>query len=666
MPTEEVRRLNRIRARLSTRVPVIGPWLRRRALGSAAELARAGSPAAVALLGHTARDGDADLTAEAVESLFRLALAGSVAAREELCRCVIWRHNPELERRVLAEGLVPRDDAQKALFHFLTGRWRDYEALDFDHRLLRSLYETGGPELRARIATQARAAGRLELVEIAPGRSGRRLRTMGDEEWKAVLSVLQQNAGWDAMWKLAQEAPPRWTAPLLRQLSAERWHPADDDAAGFEELVCLAGSFPAADLKALLQCRAILQGHGDEVRALAFGPDLLATGGADRDVRLWRIPDGKLGRVLTGHQAAVNAVAFSPDGRLLASADREGIAFLWDITAGRTPIRLKGHSGRILRMAITPDGELLATAGTDGSVQLWSLPAGDHVERLDGHDGSILGLVVTPDGDLLATAGADCTVRLWQLPTGKAGRVMRHGGGESDAVVSLALSPDGTLLASGGTDGLVQLWSLPGGSHADTIEAHSSGVSALAFSPDSATLVTAGLDRTLRFWDLADTGRPVASFDAHSAEITHMSVSPDGALLATVAGSGVGHDLSVRLWDLPGRKPVRSLYGHARAVSCLAFSPDGPLLATGSADGMARLWSAELHRLAHLPSRQASLADLAFIDRYLTEHTLDDAERSAWEFVAALIRRQRRTDVLVGDATPRLVNVGAYDIEIEG
>jgi hypothetical protein len=53
---------------------------------------------------------------------------------------------------VTAARYAPRNSVQRALFYFLTGRWEEYESLDFDHAFLRTAYETGGEQLRGRIA----------------------------------------------------------------------------------------------------------------------------------------------------------------------------------------------------------------------------------------------------------------------------------------------------------------------------------------------------------------------------------------------------------------------------------------------------------------------------------------------------------------------------------
>jgi WD40 repeat protein len=56
---------------------------------------------------------------------------------------------------------------------------------------------------------------------------------------------------------------------------------------------------------------------------------LLASGSADMTVRLWRVSDGTLLKVLYGHTYPVLSVAFSPEGTLLASGSSDGTIRLW-------------------------------------------------------------------------------------------------------------------------------------------------------------------------------------------------------------------------------------------------------------------------------------------------------------------------------------------------
>lgn len=199
----------------------------------------------------------------------------------------------------------------------------------------------------------------------------------------------------------------------------------------------------------------ILSGHGGPVVALALSPDAsrIASAAWDRTIRLWPL-DGGEPQVLEGHGDNVNAVAFLPDGTL-ASGGYDATIRLWsaegaalDTLALPSPVnalaalgdrlvagsadghvRLLARDGSILAdrqlgpapviaVAVSPDGHHVAAAGIAGATSLLSARlAPEHA--LVGPGLPVWSLAFTPDGGTLVTGGSDRLVRSWDVATGE-------------------------------------------------------------------------------------------------------------------------------------------------------------------------------------------------------------------------------------------------------
>src|SRR5262249_39361056 len=115
-----------------------------------------------------------------------------------------------------------------------------------------------------------------------------------------------------------------------------------------------------------------LAGHTGPVYAVACHPagKQVVSGGADRVLRVWRLPDGERLRDFHRHAATVNSVAFSRRGARLAPGDGGGRLHAWS-TSGDLLRALDAHADAVTTVAFSPDGEKLVSAGHDGVVRVW-------------------------------------------------------------------------------------------------------------------------------------------------------------------------------------------------------------------------------------------------------------------------------------------------------
>jgi WD40 repeat protein len=173
-----------------------------------------------------------------------------------------------------------------------------------------------------------------------------------------------------------------------------------------------------------------LKGSTDWILCLAFSHDgqRLASGGYDGVVRIWEVPSGKkLLEIAATPPPAPNtpspptnvvwSLAFSPDGKQLAIGGADAQIHLFNVAEGKLIRSIPGHTGAVTGLTFHPSGTVLASCSKDRTVRLWNPANGQPLtpKPLEGHNAWVQGLVFVAEGARLASIGAEGNVCLWSL-----------------------------------------------------------------------------------------------------------------------------------------------------------------------------------------------------------------------------------------------------------
>ena len=206
---------------------------------------------------------------------------------------------------------------------------------------------------------------------------------------------------------------------------------------------------------------------------------------AGRDLRgfewhyLSRVSNSAL-RTMDSHSHSVLRVAFSADGHRLATGSADRTIKIWSSETGKELISIEVPEGPVFGLDFSPDDQRLASCdGGSKTVMLWDSVSGKKLLSLEGHKHYVHGVAFSPDGRRLATGSYDGTAKVWDSTTGKELISFHHGG----YVFDVAFSPDGQHLASAGTNQTIKIWDIDSGKEWFSLQGHTSTVWSVSFSP---------------------------------------------------------------------------------------------------------------------------------------------------------------------------------------
>ena len=233
-------------------------------------------------------------------------------------------------------------------------------------------------------------------------------------------------------WKLAADAPTR-----------SFQHPDTVDAVALDPVTanllatgCHDGSVRIYDIAknaVVKQIAAHTAMTGKSVYAIAWTPDgkQIASASQDQTVKLWDAAGGNLVREFKaydekafpkGHRNQVFCLAFSKDGQLLATGGQDRSVKLWKVADGSVvrefvrpdskPSAVDGgpeaHPGGVYGVRFTPDGKSLVTVGhapkLKAVLSVWDVADGKRTAYVELPTGPAFGLALTSDGTKAAIA----------------------------------------------------------------------------------------------------------------------------------------------------------------------------------------------------------------------------------------------------------------------
>lgn len=276
----------------------------------------------------------------------------------------------------------------------------------------------------------------------------------------------------------------------------------------------------------------LAQAHPFGATALAYNRSgkLLATGGFDGTLRIWRMPQGSPLMSLKNKQDTVRGIAWINDNDVV-SATEDGTLTDWNLAARAAKRSLA--TAPLKAMLGIPASENFLVAYNSGALRVYAAPALNVIaQRL--FDATPTAIAVSRDGQTLAVATADHAVRLLDSHL----HVIKTLSPASRDVLSLRFSPDGKQLAAGTWFKLL-FWDLGTGQQTERDTEHFGAIISIDYTPDGEDMISLGRisDSSLRLTDVA-TGRVRSRMAPLPLCGWMVRISPDGRYAAAGSENG--------------------------------------------------------------------------------------------------------------------------------
>ena len=340
---------------------------------------------------------------------------------------------------------------------------------------------------------------------------------------------------------------------------------------------------------------AILSGHTDWVRSLAFLPDgtSLVSGSHDKTIKLWDVQTGGVVKTFYGHTDYVLSVSISADCTMIASGSGDMTICLWNIQteACSHVIRQQDY---VYTVGFSPTDPCHLTSVSGGKVWHWDING--HQTKPE-YDSSHIAF------SLNGTWFVFCHEGEIVVQNTDSGAIVAKFNSNKNTIRDCCLSPDGKLIAVA-ADHATYVWDATS-SHPHPIKifvGHTGDITSLVFS-SSSSLISSSNDQSVKFWQIGAletdpvvtglepvslTSTPIASISLQAEAGIAVSSDSEGAVKTWDISTGLCNatfQTPAKTYDRRGVQLVNDrliliYYGHWNQKLCIVDVEKGKLLQT--------------------------------------------------------------------------------------
>ena len=368
---------------------------------------------------------------------------------------------------------------------------------------------------------------------------------------------------------------------------------------------------PTADSSINIELLRSLKPHSTPVVTLTIDHTgtLLATGGADGQIRVWDIRGGYATHTFRGQGGVISALHFF-EVQILES----------DIAQSKKGAK-KRRKSQPEEIEIIVDGDRpkqqsahgfrLASGVEDGKVYIWDLVRRKRVATLESHVSVVRSLDFSTSENALVSASRDKTVIVWDARSWKPRRVIPV----FESVEATGFLQSGSVIYTGGENGRLRLWETADGreiTEEQEIRSEGEGIVDIIYHEGLPFILTVQGDQSLvlhaleslstfskgqnlpplpelrrisgthdEIIDLVYAGQDhsymALATNSESVRIISLAATPSNPTTDSTEGTYFGADVGL-------------LRGHQDIVICLDTDWSGQWIATGAKDNTARLW----------------------------------------------------------------------------